>query len=567
MRVTLIRPPAVSNRFSFTAGSTIPPVGLAYLVACADAAGHDVTVIDSLGEGIREFRKIAKYDVLINGISPSEILKAIPKDTEIIGMSCMFSSEWFYDDYIIKLIRAQFPRVPIVIGGEHVTAEWQNLLRVCPEIDYCVLGEGEETLLELLRCLQLGHDLHTVNGIAYRFQGQPKKNSPRRRSKKLDDMPLPAWDKLPIRNYHDAKYSMSAMNRVAIPLIASRGCPFSCTFCSAPQMWGNELSYRSPRSVVDEIKLYVKKYGIDHVDFLDIVGVINRKWTQELLTLMVEENLPVTWHHGAGTRSEILDKEMLNLFKKSKTSRISYAPESGSEETIARIQKRINFDKMTAAMIYTNKLGIPMRAPLIFGFPGQTLKEAFQNVRFALKMTWLGVDDVVCHAFAPYPGSQYHRELVESKRIDLEKLITQGTYNDFLRGAVVCGYKTVSWSEHIPNWMLPLFQFGTMALHYSFGMLIRPWRLWKSLKRSFWTKKPLTFFDHALVYLTQGTPHRAKFESVEEDEFTSWKWKANSGFNQGVLGVDGSVPAANDQGSVAPSLVPETFRNVGSSHQ
>jgi radical SAM superfamily enzyme YgiQ (UPF0313 family) len=147
-------------------------------------------------------------------------------------------------------------------------------------------------------------------------------------------------------------------------------------------MWGTQLVMRDPRSIVDEIKYYKEIYNIEHVDFLDIVGVLNRAWVKELLTLMIKEKLNITWLHGAGTRSEILDEEILKLFKDSGALRIFYAPESGSKTTIKRIKKKVDLDKMLRSMKYAHKIGMSLRAPLIYGFPGQTLKEAFENLFF-----------------------------------------------------------------------------------------------------------------------------------------------------------------------------------------
>lgn len=499
MHVTLIRPPAVYRVGGFKAGAAIPPIGVAYLAAALEGAGHAVKCIDGIGSAIDHFYRVGGRAFVVNGLTLPEILSRIPASTDLIGVSCMFSSEWFYDDAMIRAIREAFPGIPIAVGGEHVTAEWMNILRTCPAIDYCVLGEGEETLLELLDALRLGKDPSVVPGLSFRKDGVPVKTPSRERKTKLDDLPLPAWHHLPVAEYVRRGNSMTTINRKSIPILASRGCPFSCTFCTAPQMWGNELYLRSPKSVLQEIKSYIVAYGIEHVDFLDIVGVMNRRWTEELLSLMAGEPLGISWLHGAGTRSEILDDRILDLFKQSNALRVFFAPESGSATTLKRIKKRVNLDKMVNSMRKANALGLSMRAPLIFGFPGQTLKEVFESFRFALRMTWIGVDDVVVHAYSAYPGSEYYRELVASGKIDIEKLIAEGKYNDFMSGGVIDGiWGMESWSAHIPNWMLPVLQFGVMGTHYLLGFALRPWRLYRSLKRSLFERKPLTLFDHVL---------------------------------------------------------------------
>src|SRR5262245_19125373 len=139
-----------------------------------------------------------------------------------------------------------------------------------------------------------------------------------------------------------------------MPVLASRGCPFSCTFCTSPQMWGTSLYLRDPKSVVEEIRQLYSVYGIDHVDMIDLVGFIKPTWTKELLNELIKADLPVTWLHGAGTRSEVMSEEILDLIKASKAARIHYAPETGSKSTIEKIGKKIDLDILLAKIRYTH---------------------------------------------------------------------------------------------------------------------------------------------------------------------------------------------------------------------
>lgn len=517
MKICLVRPPTAHSRTTFTSGVGIPPIGVASLAANVEKAGHTAVVIDALGSAIDRFYKISRLNVVINGLSIDEIVERIPSDVELIGLSCMFSNEWFFYELIIQQIKRLFPHVPIVVGGEHVTAEWNHLLALCPEVDFCAIGEGEETLVDLIKAIEESSDLTQVDGIALRVNGAPHRNSPRKRKKYLDEFALPDWDKIPVQNYLSAGYSFTTINRRSMPILASRGCPFTCSFCTSPQMWGTQLYFRNAKSVVDEIEFYYKKYQIEHVDFCDIVGILNETWATELLTLLKERNLPVTWLHGAGTRSEILNEKMLDLFKDSKALRIFYAPESGSKTTIKKIRKRVDLDKIKRSMGFANQRGLSMRSSLIFGFPNQTIKEAFENILFGLKVTLIGVDDVVCHIFSAHPGTEYYKTLANSQSMNLEKMILEGKYNDFLRGQVltkIWGQK--SWSEHLPDWSLPFFQIGTMALNYTIQFLVRPWRFFHSINRTLVKRKPLTLFDHVLYRIFIGPKFKIKYNLLPE---------------------------------------------------
>lgn len=496
-KICLIRPSRVGRNDSLSLGVTIPPIGLAYLVSSLRKEGFNVFPIDAVGEKIDQCYQLSAEDnVYIQGMSPDEIIKLIPKDTFLIGISCMYSCEWFFYHTLILEIKKAFPLIPIIVGGEHVTAEAENLLKICPEVSVCVRGEGEQTLIELTKAYFHGFSFHSIDGITYHENGVIIKNPPRKRIANLDDIPPPDWSDFPIEAYFRAGYGVASIKRKSIPILASRGCPYQCTFCSCPQMWGNSLYLRTPRLVVDEIKEYIQKYNVEHIDFVDLVGFCNREWVKELLQLMIDEKLGVTWIHGAGTRSEILDEEILLLLKKSNVLRVFYAPESGSQETLKKIQKKVNLPKMLQSMKIAHRLDISMRAPVIYGFPGQTLKEAFENLFFSLKLSYIGVDDVVGHTFSASPGSELYYQLVKSGDIDIDSLIKNNEYSSFLRNEVPTRFKNFkSWSKEIPSSLIAWFQYGGMSLSYSVSFLFHPKKILQTFRRVFIEKKPLTLFD------------------------------------------------------------------------
>jgi radical SAM superfamily enzyme YgiQ (UPF0313 family) len=501
--ICLIRPPKVSPEGFFTSGGALPPIGLAYLAASLEKADFNVRAIDGVGENITNFYTISELDnTRIQGMFLDEIVSEIPQDLLFIGISCMFSCEWFVYELLINKIKAQFPNVPIIVGGEHATAESMNILKICKSVDICALGEGELTIVELANYFRDKKNLSEINGIVYRFEDKIIKTKSRDRIKDINTIAAPLWEKIPVRNYLEMGYGMATTNRKSMPIIASRGCPYRCTFCTSPQMWGTDLNLRRPVLIVAEIKEYIVKYKIEHIDFLDIVGMMNKEWVVELLTLMIREKLEVTWLLGSGTRSEILDSNILKLFKESNVLRIFYSPESGSKETLKRIKKKVNLKKMTLSMKEASRLQISMRAPLIYGFPDQTLKEAFQSLFYGFYLSFIGVDDVVAHAFSAHPGTELHSQLISQGNINVENLINNQEYNQFMRnefGNKVSGLH--SWSNHIPNWTLPFFQFGGMSISYLILFIFHPKKLIKSFERIFISKKPITLFDHVLYIL------------------------------------------------------------------
>jgi radical SAM superfamily enzyme YgiQ (UPF0313 family) len=496
--VTLIRPPFVQPADMINQTEGTPSLGLAYLLGSLKDHGHEVCAVDAFGEDVNRLAIITNIDakgILINGIGADKIVSMIPKHTDVIGITCMFSNEWLYARYIINQIKLNFPRVPIIAGGEHITSESYRSMLYTPALTACALGEGEEIINDLVDALAAGKNLAEVQGIAYFDEnGNYRKTERRLRIKEVDDIPLPSWEEIPIENYLAAGLGNGTLERRAMPMLASRGCPYTCTFCSSPSMWGIRWVSRNPRLVVDEIKSYIKRYGINHIDFNDLTTVINRAWIIEFCQLLISENLGITWSLSSGTRSEALDHEVLGYMKRAGIQRITYAPESGSNATLQRVKKKVNLEKMTGSIRSSVKVGIYSRANFIFGLPDQTKFEAFESVAFATKLCFLGMYDIACMCFAPYPGSELFERLIREGGIK-----TDHGYDEFLINNLttkVTGMK--SWSKYIPSWSMPLWTIGTTIYFYSLQFILRPHRLFQLCYRLI-KRNPTTMFE-TIVY-------------------------------------------------------------------
>src|SRR5262249_16451764 len=149
-----------------------------------------------------------------------------------IGVSVMFSQQWPHVAAILRAVRAAFPRVPIFVGGEHVTATWQYILEICPEVTLCVLGEGEETAVDIGAWIAGQGSLADIPGVAFRRDGLPHSNGPRHRIHDVDQIPRPAWHLFPLENYLSKGFGHGVNIGRSMPMLATRGCPYQCTFCS-----------------------------------------------------------------------------------------------------------------------------------------------------------------------------------------------------------------------------------------------------------------------------------------------------------------------------------------------
>lgn len=477
--VCVIRSPLILRDDSVASCQGTPPLGLAYIISSLKDENHKVTAIDGLGEDLHKFTKLSGTRVIVNGLEAHEIIKRIPKDTEYIGFSCMFSNEWIYLRYIIKEVRKEFPNTTIIAGGEHITADTDYILKTCPEIDALLLGEGENLICEFIDSNNRKIPFKEINGIAYNQDGQIIKTKSYSRIKDIDTISWPSWDELPLEKYLDAGFGYSSFNKRTMPMLATRGCPYQCTFCTNAFMWEPKWFSRSPSDVVKEIKFYMEKYKITGIDFYDLTFIINKKWVLEFCEILIAEKIDLKWTFPSGSRSEVIDREVITALKNAGITRLPYAPETGSEETAKRIKKKIKHHKMVESIKESIAQGIHTEATLIFGFPGQTIQEALINIKFLVKLAFLGINDVSCYPFVPYPGSELHKQLEKEKKI----VKTPGEYEKWLNGIVynnITGIK--SWSEKIPSWTMPFFTLGGMAFFNILQYSIRPVRIYKSLK-------------------------------------------------------------------------------------
>jgi radical SAM superfamily enzyme YgiQ (UPF0313 family) len=483
-KIILLRPPSVSQIFKLdtdVSATGSPPLGLAYIAAVLDEAGYSVQVIDAVGEALNQHIPVPDMPLMVNGLTITEVVERIPRDTELIGVSCMFASEWFHCKLVLEALFKAFPAIPVVMGGEQATADADYILRSCPGVLACVRGEGEEIIVDLLDALNNGRDLATVAGIAYRIpSGEISFTVPAKRQRDLDSYPLPKWDLFPIEQYLERGGGFGSTRGRMMPMLASRGCPFRCTFCSNPGMWGKLWNVRSPVAVLEEMKLYTNKYGIDSVSFFDLTTIIRKDWIKEFCNLLIAENIGITWTMPSGTRSEAMDGEVIRLLKQSGCPRLSFAPESGSQLVLERIQKKVNLESMLKSMKACSREGIVSKAHIIMGFPFEARRDIFKSYWFMIRMAYAGVHDVPVYIFHPYPGSALNKELRASGALPPEG----EAYDRFMALSLYNNYGNVnSWNKNISGTELRILALLGMAIFYSSQFLFRPWRVIESIAR------------------------------------------------------------------------------------
>lgn len=416
MKICIIRPSFVT--MGGTVGvEIILPLGLAYLAGFLRQQGHEVHIVDVVGESINAMNPI---DDIPGGMTrglPDELAVArIPDDVDVIGVSCMFSVNWVVNRRTIQAIRQRFPDVPLIIGGEHATAMPEYCLRDSQVVDFVVLGEGENTTAEFLHALDKGEDPTTVPGLGFLRDGVYTVSPPRARERQIDLFPTPAWDLLPVETYVMAGVSAGLDCGRAMPIIASRGCPYNCTFCTNTNMWKRLWRVRSVKKVVDEIEDNVRRFRIDHVDFYDLTLITKRSWIVDFCQEMIERDLGVSWQIFC-TRSEALDAEVTRLLKKAGCDFVYYAPESGSETVLTAIRKKMDVETMLTSVSASVDAGLRVKLNYIVGFPDDRLVDILASFRMAMRAAWRGAYDASFFTYCPYPGSELFDRLVGEGRI------------------------------------------------------------------------------------------------------------------------------------------------------
>jgi len=428
MKVTLIRPPRLLklyNKSLFPAA----PLGMAFIASALENAGHEVTVIDAIAHNSRKTSKF-KGDIVLNGLTNEEIINMIPEGTQLVGLSCMFTQDWLNSKKLINEIGVAFPEAAIIAGGEHISALPEFSMSQCPALTACVVGEGEETVVELSKAIESKAELGNLQGIVYRnANGEILQTERRKRIRDLNEITVPAWHLFPVSAYFEEGLFMAVGLKRSLPILATRGCPYTCTFCSSPSMWGTRYFMRDPSKVVDEIEQLIKNYSVDGVELFDLTAVISANWIIEFAKEILKRDVKITWQLPAGTRSEAITEEVVHYMKLSGCNVLSYAPESGSQEILDLIKKKVSIPKLLKAVSYSNKEKLIVKVFIIIGLPHETHKHIWQTILFLIKCSWYGAYDMVPSPFYPYPGSALFKEVVADGKIDLntdlyyEKLI------------------------------------------------------------------------------------------------------------------------------------------------
>ena len=482
MLVQLIHPPLLRNPQAMTALRPSLPLGLSYIAATLREAGHTVSILDAVGDAPEDW--VPWGDLERIGLSIEELVARLDPHAEAFGLTNMWSFSWPLVRELIRAIKAAYPEVPLVCGGEHFTGLPELSLRQAP-IDYLVLGEGEDTAVELFAHLEAGAAVETaehIEGIAFLRDGKYVCTQKRGRKRNLDALPWPAWDLFDVDAYDEHGMVNGLRMGKTIPILATRGCPYQCTYCSSPNMWTTRYVTRDPEDVADEIAHYHHTYGATNFPFQDLTAIVKRKWIVAFCEALLERKLDISWQFPSGTRCEVIDAEVAELLRRSGGKALAFAPESGSETTRREIGKKMKTESLLEAVSASVDNGLDVSCFFVLGFPEDTVQDFRDTEVLVRKLARMGIDDVAIGFFFPLPATQLYRELEAQGHVTLD--------DEFLMTPIHANETRLT-EEH--NYSLRLsarqitwWKYRLLLNFYAVSFALRPWRvariLWNALR-------------------------------------------------------------------------------------
>lgn len=376
MRVLLLSTPYPLSE------NVTPPLGLAYLAGSLRKDGFEVEILDFL---------VSRY-------RPAKLVRKLEEfRPQFVGATCV-TLNFHVAARMLKVCKEFDQSIFTAIGGPHASFALDETHRRAPWIDAVVVGEGDRTVLELVRTVDGGGDIGHVAGIAFGDGESVVRTQERPYIEDLDELPLPARDLLPLSKY-------GALGS-PFTVITSRGCPFNCIFCSANKMFGRKVRFRDPGLVVDEIEMLDRNYEFLQINIVDDTFTANRKHAQQVCEEMLRRNLKVRW--SAYARVDTMREDLVELMKRAGCAWVLFGVESGDEEILKTIRKGITRQQVRDGVRMARGAGLNVFNSFIFGLPGESSETALGSVAFARELDRDYGAGYGFHVLSPLPGTDLY---------------------------------------------------------------------------------------------------------------------------------------------------------------
>ncbi len=424
MRVLLINP------YYPISETPSPPLGLAFLAGALEAVDIEVKILDLV---VYPYSKKI-LEQLILDFNP-----------HLVGATAV-TMNFSHAARVLKDVKSLAPHIITVMGGPHVSFCARETLADCPQIDVIVMGEGEDSIVELVRSYQDRHAWDQIKGLVYRTQDAVVSTPAREPIANIDNLPEPARHLLPLGRYRALGLPIS--------MTTSRGCPFQCIFCVGRKMVGGKVRYRNPSRVVDELA-DLHSLDFHQINIADDLFTASKKHCLAVCEEIIQRQLDVQWTSFA--RVDTVSRSLLERMKQAGCTAVSFGVESGSPEMLKRIKKGINLEQVLRAVNLCNQVGITPQASFILGLPGENEQTLQETVAFAERLKSMGVLHGF-HLLAPFPGTD-----VRENRHEYDLQIMSHDWDDYHANRAIIRTRTIDqqrldgivkeWQDHFDTWL------------------------------------------------------------------------------------------------------------------
>lgn len=365
---------------------------------------------------------VQMYEPEAQGLTYTDIAEKIRTSApDIVGITCT-TPNYSRAIELAKVCRMN-STAKIVIGGVHVSALPQFVMEEHAYlIDCVVVGEGEETMLEVVNAFQNNLTIENIKGLVYNNRGKITRNESRPFIEDLDSIPVPARDLIPQYlfkpNMHNARY------RNCYSVLTSRGCPFKCSFCAARIVSGVKYRMHSAEYVLEEIDMLKREYSAQQIIITDDTFTLDHARLEKICKGMIDKKYNLAWF--CFSQVNTVDKKMLSLMRQAGCYSIGFGVESASESVLKRMGKPIKPERVKETISIANRLGIKTQAFYILGSPGETRMQMEDTIRFSREVN---ATLAFYNMLVPYPGTREFDRCFASvplKNINWEQFVAVG---------------------------------------------------------------------------------------------------------------------------------------------
>lgn len=437
------------------------PVGLAYISSALKSSGYDVDAMnmnfydESIGNIIQKMSLGKKYSMMLTG-----------------GLSTHYAAV----KKVVDSFHMHAPSTEIILGGGLVSST-PSLMFNALKPDYMVIGEGEQTIVELCRCIDRHENLSAVNGIAYKRNSDVVYTGQRKPIENIDSIAWPDYEGMGFESILNQLKPTTSWdfdvfdNPRPYPIVASRSCPFLCTFCYHPI--GNKYRQRSISSIMDETSFAITKYKINIISFYDELFSNKKEWVLEFCAQLKHIFKSVPWEikWSCQMRVDTIDAELIEAMKDSGCYYISLGLESYSNEVLKSMRKKITSQQIDNALQIIHKYSIGITGNFIFGDVEETPKTISETINF-WKRNYHGIlkGSVALGFIQPYPGTALYKHMIDNHIVTDEI--------DFIENHLL---EPINLSSKLSHTQFQKLKEDVSTLILSYPKMVQPYRILKNI--------------------------------------------------------------------------------------